>query len=138
RAAIVFLFLQLILRVIGRKELGRYSTYDVAVLFLIATAARKSITGDDASITNAAVALTTIFGLEWLLSYLCFRSGRAARVLEGPVLPLVRDGEVDDRNMCRSRISREDLEAHGRQNGVESLDAVKDAYLERSGRISII
>lgn len=59
---------QVLFRLVGRKELGRYSTYDIAVLLLITVPVRNSMVGEDSSLTNAFVALGTILGLDWLLS----------------------------------------------------------------------
>ncbi len=138
RAAIVYGIIQVMFRIVGRKELGRYSTFDIAVLFLITTAARQTIVGDDKSITSAAIGLGTILSVDWMLSYLCFRSSTVARIVQGPIPRLVHDGEIDDRALRRHRISREQLLAYLRQHGHRDLDDVADAYLERSGRVSFV
>lgn len=139
RAAVIYFFIQIAFRVVGRKELARYSTFDIAVLFLLTTAVRQSIVGDDKSLTSAFIGLSTILSLDRLLSYLSFRSPTLARFLEGPVPRLVRDGQPDDEALRRHRISREELMAQLRQkHGVESFAEVRAAYLERSGRVSFV
>ncbi len=60
RASLVYLVVHALLRLAGRKELSRYSSFDLAVLFLVTVAARRSITVDDASVTTAALALATL------------------------------------------------------------------------------
>lgn len=137
RAAIVYLSLQLLLRLVGRKELARYSTINASVLIIISIALRETIVGDDTSITSGIVALATIIGLDWLLSYLSFRSERAADIIEGPVRQLVKGGVPVERAMRRSRVSRAQLLAElRRQHGRGSLAEVADAFLERSGHVS--
>jgi uncharacterized membrane protein YcaP (DUF421 family) len=138
RAAMIYLLVQAMFRVIGRKELARYSTFDIAVLFLITVAARQSIVGDDKSITSAAIGLGTILGLDWFLSYLCFRSSTAARIIQGPVPRLVHDGIVDEHALRRHRMSREQLQAFLRQHGHHDIGDVADAYLERNGSVSFV
>lgn len=138
RAAFIYGFVQLLFRLAGRKELGRYSIFDVLLLALVATAAREAIVANDSSLTSAMIGLTTIVGLDWVLSYLTYRSAKAADLIEGPVRQLVREGRPDEENLRHTRISRDDLLASARRKGLDSLDDVKDAYLERSGRITVI
>lgn len=138
RAAFVYVLVQVLFRAVGRKELGRWGTSDVALLFLVATAARKSIVADDASLTTAAIGLGTIVGLDWLLSLLTSRSARAADLLEGPIRQLVRDGELVRAELRRTRVSEDELLARVRERGRESLADVKDAFLERSGKITVV
>jgi uncharacterized membrane protein YcaP (DUF421 family) len=138
RAAIIYLFVQILFRLAGRKELARYSTSDVALLFLVSTAARKSIVGEDSSLTAAMVALATIVGLDVLFSWLSFRSRRVADVVEGPPRKLVHGGRVDEEELRRTRISRDELVAHLRGHGRTRLEDVEEAYLERSGKITFV
>lgn len=92
RAAVVYLFIWLLFRITHRKELTRYSIFDIAVLLLITVAARTTILGDDHSLTNGAVALVVILAINELFSYLTYRSHRMATILAGRRAVLVRDG----------------------------------------------
>jgi uncharacterized membrane protein YcaP (DUF421 family) len=138
RAAIVYFAVFILLRLVGRKELGRYSSFDVALLALMTTAARQSIVGTDTSITSAVVALTVIFVVDRLFSHVVFKSSRAADVLEGEVLLLVRDGVAQDGALRHARLSREELIARLREHGTESMESVSRAYFERSGRVTVV
>lgn len=138
RAVIMYVFIQILFRFVGRKEFGRWGASDVVLLFLVTTAVRKSIVADDASVTTAMLALTTIVALEWALSLITARSRRAANLLQGPVRQLVRDGTVQRAVMRKTRISEDELLSRIREKGKESLRDVKDAFLERSGKITIV
>jgi uncharacterized membrane protein YcaP (DUF421 family) len=138
RATVVYVVVQFLFRNIGSKELGRYAPHQLAMFVLIAVAARQAIVGPDASLTSAIMGLTTLATLEWLLSYLSFRSRRFARWVEGPVCQLIRDGQLQETVLQRTRISREDILAELRKRGVGRLTNVKDAFLERSGAITFI
>jgi uncharacterized membrane protein YcaP (DUF421 family) len=138
RAAFVYVFIQVLFRALGRKELGRWGLPDVVLLFLLGTAVRTSIVGKDASLTSAMVGLSTIALLDWLLSRASARSDRVADLLEGPVRQLVRDGEILDRQLRRVRLSRSELLAHVHEKGGESLSDVKHAFLERSGKVTVV
>jgi len=138
RAAVIYVVVQVLFRNIGSKELGRYATHELAMVVLITVAAREAIVGPDASLTSAIIGLTTLAALEWLLSYLSFRSQRFARWAEGPVCQLIRDGHLQRRVLRRTRISHEDIFAQLRERGVGTLDEVKDAFLERTGKITFV
>ena len=77
RASAVYTVVQILFRYIGSKELGRYATHELAMVTLITVAARQAIVGPDVSLTSAIVGLITVATLEWLLSYLSFRSQRS-------------------------------------------------------------
>jgi uncharacterized membrane protein YcaP (DUF421 family) len=138
RAAIVYGFVQLVFRIAGRKELGRWGVPEVALLFLVTVATRKSIVADDESLTTAMVALATIVLLDRILSTLTARSRRVADAIEGPVRQLVRGGKIDREQMSRARLSEDELLARVRERGKERLEDVKDAFFERSGKITIV
>ncbi len=138
RAAIIYAFLIVAFRVVGRKELGRWGASDVVLLFLISVAARQTIVGEDRSLTTAMVALGTLLGLDWALSALTARSSRLADLLEGKVRQLVRDGELQRDVMRRTRISEDELLEQVRRAGKETLADLKDAFLERSGKITVV
>lgn len=138
RAAIIYAFLLVLFRVVGRKELGRWGASDVVLLFLISVAARQSIVGEDKSLTTAMLALGTLVGLDWALSAITARSPRLANLLEGKVRQLVRDGELQRDVMRRMRISEGELLEQVRRAGRETLADLKDAFLERSGKITVV
>ncbi len=138
RAALIYVSVQALLRVLGRKELGRWGVPDVVLLFLVGTSVRTTIVGRDTSLTSAVVGLTTIALLDWVQSLVTSRSERWADVLEGPVRRLVRNGELQ-RDVLRSRrVSEGELLAHVRERGGERLSDIKDAFLERSGKVTVI
>jgi uncharacterized membrane protein YcaP (DUF421 family) len=138
RTSVVYVVIQILFRNIGSKELGRYAPHELAMVALMTVAARQAIVGPDVSLTSAIVGLTTLAVLEWLLSYLSFRSPRFAKWIEGPVRQLIRDGRMQDMILRRSRISGEDILAQLRERGIGALEEVKDAYLERSGKITFV
>lgn len=138
RAVIVYLFVQLVFRLAGRKALQRWGLPEIALLFLVTTAVRKSIVADDESLTSAMIALVTIVGLDRFQTTLTAWHRKAADLLEGPVLQLVRDGELDRAAMRRARIGEHELLARVRARGRERVDEVRDAWFERSGEVTIV
>ena len=138
RVSMVFLFSQLVLRLLGRKELGRYSTFDVVLLFLVTVCLRRTLVGDDNSLTTGFLALAALGAWDRFFSWLSFHSRRAARVLEGPPLELVREGELVHENMRKSLLSPEELLSRLRGEGKEDLRSVRSAYLEPDGKVTFL
>ncbi len=138
RAAVMYVFVQLVFRVLGRKELGRWGLPDVVLLFLLGTSVRMTIVGSDASLTSAMIGLATIACLDWIQSWVTAHSERWADILEGPLRQLVRDGQVQRDVLRRSRLSESELLAYVRERGGEAIRDVKDAFIERSGKVTVV
>ncbi len=138
RATVIYALVQILFRLLGRRELGKYSTFDLAMVFLISTAVRQSIVANDDSLTSAAIGLGTIIAWDWVLSKLTFRSERFALFAEGPTVPLISNGVLQPEGLARCRVSESTLRSQLRLHGHDDLSVVKSAFLERSGSISFV
>jgi uncharacterized membrane protein YcaP (DUF421 family) len=138
RTIVIFLFILLLTRVMGRRELGQLEPFDLIILVVIGDLVQQGVTQDDYSVTGAILVVTTLGLMTVLTSYLNFRLPRLRPVLDGEPIVLVHDGEVLERNLRRERITIDELLAQARQQQVGSLDQVRFAVLETNGRISVI
>ncbi|MCY1017325.1 DUF421 domain-containing protein [Pyxidicoccus sp. MSG2] len=138
RASAVYLFAQLVLRLAGRKELGRSSTFDIVLLLIISVCLRRSIVAEDDSLTSAFVAFGTLGAWDRFFSWLSMRSEKAAKVLTGKPVELVREGRVNEANLRRSLMSHDELLSRLREHGTESLREVRLAYLEPDGKVTFL
>jgi len=138
RAAVLYFFIVLVTRVIGRRELSSLSAVDLILLIVLGDAVQQGLTQDDYSVTGAMIAVSTIAALQVGSSYLSFRSKRAARVLEGLPLVLIDRGEIVDENLRRERISQDELAGEMRTQQIASFDEVQWAILESNGTVSFI
>jgi uncharacterized membrane protein YcaP (DUF421 family) len=138
RSTIVYVVVHVSFRLLGRRELRRYSMASIVVLFLIAVALREAIVRDDVSLTTAFVGFGTLLVLDRIAGLLSNASPRLAHIIDGPVRELVRDGQVDEAELRRAHVTKEHLLAAVRERGGEDLSRVKRARLERSGKISVV
>ena len=138
RAAFIYLAVQLLVRLTGRRKLARASVFDATLLFLVTVCARVAVVKDDPSITSAVVALVVMFGMDWLQSWLTARSAPLATLMEGSPQLLIRDGQVLEHALSRTHVSHEDLASQLRLLGEESFARVKEARLEPNGQVSFI
>ena len=138
RAAVAFIFITLLLRVIGRRELSSLEPFDVILLVVIGDLMQQGVTQSDMSMTGAVLAVGTFAGLAVLSSYVVYRFRAARPVLEAAPLVLLQDGQPIEHNLRHERMTLEELAAEARQQQITSLDDVRWAVLEGNGKVSFI
>jgi uncharacterized membrane protein YcaP (DUF421 family) len=138
RAVLAFVFLAVLLRVIGRRELSTLEPFDLILLVVIGDLIQQGVTQSDYSFTGILLSVGTFAVLTVAVSFVSARSPRLRPVLEaGPVI-LVQDGKPIEKNLRRERITPEEVASEARQQQIASLDEVAWAVLEGTGRISFI
>jgi len=139
RAAVAFLFVYLLTRVIGRRELSSMQPFDLIMLVMIGDLVQQGVTQNDFSVTGAMLAGGTFALMTVLLSWLGFRFTRLQPILEGDPVIIVERGNPVERNLRRNRITLEEVAAQARiQQGIAHIEDVEWAVLETSGQISFI
>jgi uncharacterized membrane protein YcaP (DUF421 family) len=138
RAAIVFVFIWVLMRALGRRELSSMEPFDLIMLVVIGDLIQQGVTQQDVSVTGALLAATTIGLLTLVLAWLNYRFPRVRPTLEGRPVVLVEDGKAIDANLKRERITLDELAAQARLKEIESISDVRWAVLETSGAISFI
>jgi uncharacterized membrane protein YcaP (DUF421 family) len=138
RSIFLFCFVYVLMRVLGRRELSSLEPFDVILLVVLGDAIQQGLTQDDYSVTGAVIVISTIGCLSVLTSYLNFRLPWVRRVLDGEPIIIVQDGQVIEENLRRERITVEELAEEARGQQIASLEDVKWAVFEPSGKISFI
>jgi uncharacterized membrane protein YcaP (DUF421 family) len=138
RAAILWLFLMLVLRVMGRKELSQLSAFELVLLVVMGDLIQQGVTEQDASVTAAVLAVSTMVLLTLALSYVSFRWRRAAPVTEGMPVIVIRDGRVLREVLGIERLTPEEVEDAAREQGIGDLRDVRIGVLEADGSFSFI
>jgi uncharacterized membrane protein YcaP (DUF421 family) len=138
RAAVIFAFVFALTRLLGRRELNSLEPFDLILLVVTGDLVQQGITQNDNSITGALLAISTIGVLTVALSYASFRFRRLRPILNGEPIVLVEDGELIEPNLRRQRLTREEIGAEARLEGISSIEDVRWAILETNGRISFV
>jgi uncharacterized membrane protein YcaP (DUF421 family) len=139
RGLAVYGFLLLIFRVFGKRSLAQITTFDFVMLLIIAETTQQALLGDDFSVTNSFLLIATLFLCDTLLSWAKERSSWFERVTESVPLVILKDGKPLEERMRRSRVDASDILAAARElQGLERLDQIKYAVLEKGGGITII
>ncbi len=138
RASAIFVLLVIVTRVTGRRELAQMEPFDLILLVVLGDIIQQAVTQQDTSITGAALAVSTLALLTVAVSYVSFRFRRVRPLLEGEPIVLVEDGRPIEANLRRERITHQELAAQARLQQLASIEDVRFAVLETSGRISFI
>jgi uncharacterized membrane protein YcaP (DUF421 family) len=138
RAFFAFLFVFLVTRLIGRRELRSLEPFDLILLVVVGDLMQQGITQSDMSFTGAVLATGTFAVLVLAVSYLGFRFRGVQPLLEPQPMIVVQDGEVIEPNLRKERMTLDELLAEAREQQISSLDEVRWAVLESSGRVSFI
>ena len=138
RAAVVFVFIWVLMRVTGKRELSSMEPFDLIMLVVIGDLIQQGVTQQDVSVTGALLAATTIGVLTLFLSMLNYWLPALRPVLEGRPVVLVEDGKAIEPNLKRERVTLDELTAQARLKEIESISDVRWAVLETSGAISFI
>jgi uncharacterized membrane protein YcaP (DUF421 family) len=138
RAAVIFFFVFLVTRVVGRRELSELEPFDLILLVVVGDLVQQGVTQSDESVTGALIVIATIALLTVAVSWLSYRLRPVRLVTEGEPLVLVQDGRPIERNMRRERITLQDIEEEARQSQITSIADLRWAILENGGRISCI
>ena len=139
RALAIYAILLIIFRISGKRSLAQITTFDFVLLLVIGEATQQALLGDDFSITNAFIVIVTLLGLDIALSLLKQRSQKLELLLDDTPLIIVEDGRPLKERMDKARIDESDILGAARElQGLERMDQIKYAVLERSGGVSIV
>jgi uncharacterized membrane protein YcaP (DUF421 family) len=138
RASVIFIALYLLVRLMGKRELGQMTPFELIVLVVIGDLIQQGITQNDFSITGAVIAISTIAFWALVFSWASFLWPRAERILEGEPRVIVRDGELLTGNLRRNRLTLSEIESEMRLAGIARMSEVAWAILEPRGKISFI
>lgn len=138
RGTVMYFLVLLFLRLTGRRAMGELSLLDFLFVLLIAVGTQNAVLGDQSSIGSGVVLVLTLVAWNFLLNYLVYRFPAIERYFSPPPLKIIENGNLLSRNMRRELITREELFAQLREQGVEDISQVKLAFIEGDGQISVI
>lgn len=139
RSAIIYFFIFLVLRMAGKRTLSEMTTFDLILVLIISEATQQALIDDDHSIMGGMMAILTLVFLDVIFTTLSSRYTVFDKIMNGVPVFLLENGKLHLDRMKKSRIQMDDiLEAARKTFGLESIDEIKSAVLEKDGSISII
>jgi len=134
----VYLFIVLAIRLFGKKELAQLSIIDLTFILLISNSVQNAMVGSDSTLAGGLVAASSLFIVNYLFKYLLYRVPKLSNIVQGADILLIYKGQLNEPNMAKARITREEIIEAVREHGVPEIRDVDLAVLETDGNISII
>lgn len=138
RASVMFVVLYILLRIMGKREIGQLTPFELVVMIVLGDLIQQGVTHNDFSLTGAILAISTFAFLAIMMSWITYLFPRAEKLLDGEPRVIVRDGELLKDNLRRDRITQSEVESEMRLAGISRMSDVGWAILEPQGKISFI
>jgi uncharacterized membrane protein YcaP (DUF421 family) len=138
RGIVVYVFLLVILRLTGKRQVGQLAPFDLVLLLVISNAVQNAMNGGDNSVTGGIILCITLVGMNWLVGYVSTRSKTFATLVEGRPTVLIHEGKIQQKAMRRARMTMHELMAGLRAEGLAGPEEVRTAMLENNGRITVV
>lgn len=139
RAAAIYLALMVLFKIAGRRSLAELTTFDFVLLMIMGEATQQALLGDDFSLTNSMLVIVTLIVIDVGLSLLKQRSQWVSQLIDGGPTIIVENGKILHKRLRHVRLIEADvMEAARSSQGIETLEQIKFAILERNGKISVI
>jgi uncharacterized membrane protein YcaP (DUF421 family) len=138
RATVMFVILYLLLRLLGKREIGQMTPFELVVIVVLGDLIQQGVTHNDFSLVGATLAIGTFAFWALVMSWLSYLSPRAERILDGEPRVIIRDGVMLRENMRRDRMTTSEVESEMRLAGIARIEDVAWAILETQGKMSFI
>lgn len=137
KTTILYLFIILVYRIMGKKEVGQLGIVDLIVSILIAELAAICIEQDDSSIFISIVPIIVLVLLQIILNFIGLKSDKFRKLVDGNPTVIIKEGKIKFKEMSKIRYSLDDLITQLREQGVKSIEEVDYAILENDGKLSV-
>ena len=139
RAFVIYIIMLVLFRIVGTRTLSKATTFDLVLVLFISEAIQQSLIDNDNSMTNAVLLVVTLLGMDVIFSVFKHRSKRFAQLVDGAPVVLLENGTLHPARLAKERVDEADiLEAARCGHGLERLDQLKYAVLEKNGEISVV
>lgn len=137
RTLVLYLVLILVIRLMGKRQIGEMEPTEFVVTMLVANLASIPMQDGGIPLFSGLVPILTVLGVELILSWLTLRSTRARQILCGKPVLLIQEGAILQSRLRQTRITLDELMGHLRSKGVLDVRSVQYAILETDGTLSV-
>jgi uncharacterized membrane protein YcaP (DUF421 family) len=137
RPILVYLFLVVLLRIFGKRELAQLNPFDLIVLLSLSNTLQNAMIGEDNSVTGGLIGAFSLCAINYVVVRFLFRHRRLDQWIEGKPAIFIQDGKVRTKALARELLSRSELETIVHHQGFASLDEVQSCVLETGGTFSV-
>lgn len=138
RAIIVYLFLLVVLRLTGKRQIGQLAPFDLVLLLVLSNSVQNAMNGGDNSVIGGIISAATLISMNWAIGWLTYKSKTAERLIEGRPVILVHDGHVNQSALERNMMTSHELNSALRSQGCTGVEEIRFAILENNGSVTVI
>ena len=138
RGAIVYVFVLLLLRMTGKRQVGQLAPFDLVLLLVLSNAVQNAMNGGDNSVTGGMISACTLVALNYTVGWITFKNKNLEKLIEGRAVILIRNGHINHKAMEEVRMTLHELDAAIRAGGCCGVHEVRIAVLENSGEVTVI
>jgi len=138
KTTVIYFFLIVGLRLMGKRELGQMNIYDLVLILVLANAVQNSMVGDDSSLLGGIIAATTLLILNRLFTLLLAKSRKVEHLMVGEPSLIVSGGKILTDRLHREGVTRDQLLAALREHGLDCVEQAQMCVLEVDGSISVV
>lgn len=133
RPVIVYVFLVVLLRLFGKRELAQINPFDLVVLLSLSNTVQNAIIGNETSVTGGLIGAVTLLSFNYLVVRFIFKHRRLDEMLEGSPTVLIEGGHVRKKNLAKELLTTAELQAVAHRQGFSTLAEVESCTLEPGG-----
>lgn len=138
RGVVVYLFLIVLLRTTGKRQIGQMAPFDLVLLLVLSNAVQNAMNGGDNSVLAGFISAVALVGTNWAVGLVTYRSKRMEALVEGRPEVLIHNGKLFADALQHTRITHHELMTALRKSGCATVEEVHAAMLETDGTISVI
>ncbi len=138
RTTFMYVFIFLIMRLMGKREIGKLSVFDLVISIMIAEIAVIVIETTEKSIVLAIAPILLLVIIQMSLAFFSLKSRKLRILFDGKPSVLIRDGHLNRKELRKQRYNLDDLMTQLRENEATEIEDVELAVLEATGKLSVI
>ena len=138
RGVIVYVFLLILIRMTGKRQVGQLAPFDLILLLVLSNAVQNAMNGGDNSVGGGLISAVTLVLLNYVIGMATYRSKTLEALIEGRPDVLIHNGTLYPAVMKRAKLTHHELNAALRQAGCVCIEDVHTAVLENNGAISVV
>jgi len=138
RGAVVYIFLLILLRITGKRQVGQLAPFDLVLLLVLSNAVQNSMNAGDNSLIGGLISAATLVLLNFLVSIATYRNKRLETLVEGKPQILIHNGKLFEEVVAKAHLTHHEINAALRRGGCSCIEEVHSAILENTGEISIV
>ena len=138
RAIILYIIVLIVMRFMGKREIGQLQPFELAISIMIADLAATPMAEEGVPITNGIMPILGLLVMHLIISMLNIKSTKAREIICGKPAMLIFRGKIDEKELKKERFTINELEERLRDNNIFNIGDVEYAILETSGQVTVI